>query len=76
MMKMSRKPLLFAALVVLAHAPPAKAEMGTPEQRSACMGDVMRFCFSEIPNMSRIVACLERNKSQVSARCRALRPAS
>ena len=75
-MNTTLKPLLLAALVVLAHAPAAKAEMGTSEQRSACMGDVMRFCSSEIPNMSRIVACLERNKSQVSAKCRAFRPAS
>ena len=43
----------------------------TAEQRSACMGDTIRLCSSEIPNMSRIVDCLARHKSKISPQCRA-----
>jgi hypothetical protein len=35
-----------------------------------CMGDAMRLCSSEIPNISRIIACMRRNKANVSAGCR------
>ena len=45
---------------------------GTEEQRTACLGDVFRFCFSEIPNVSRIVGCVAREKQQLSAGCRAV----
>jgi hypothetical protein len=45
---------------------------GTSDQQSACMGDVFRLCGSEIPNVSRIVACLVREKPQLSAGCRAV----
>ena len=37
-----------------------------------CMGDAMRLCSSEIPNISRIIACMRRNKANVSAGCRAV----
>ena len=43
---------------------------GTSEQQSACMGDVFRLCGSEIPNVSRIVACLVRERSQLSPGCK------
>ena len=39
-------------------------------QRSACMGDTLRLCSSEIPNTNRIINCLARQKSKVSAACR------
>lgn len=45
---------------------------GTSDQQSACMGDVFRLCGSEIPNVSRIVACLVREKPQLSAGCKAV----
>jgi hypothetical protein len=44
---------------------------GTPEQRSACMGDAFRLCSSEIPNVERITACLKANYSKVSPGCKA-----
>jgi hypothetical protein len=43
---------------------------GTSEQQSACMGDVFRLCGSEIPNVSRIVACLARDKRELSPGCK------
>jgi hypothetical protein len=50
----------------------AQEYRGTEEQRMACAGDVFKLCFSEIPNVSRIVGCLERQKHQLSAGCRAV----
>jgi hypothetical protein len=37
-----------------------------------CAGDAMRLCSSEIPNISRIIACMRRNKANVSPGCRAV----
>ena len=44
----------------------------TAEQKSACMSDVMRFCFSFNMNMDAVGSCLKAHKSQLSPRCRAL----
>ena len=46
----------------------------TAEQREACMGDAMRLCGSEIPDVDRVLACMRSKKSQVSARCKATIP--
>ena len=35
-----------------------------------CTADAMRLCSSEIPSISRITACMRRNKANVSAGCR------
>src|SRR5262249_37571520 len=45
---------------------------GTPEQQAACMNDVFRLCWNDVPNVSRIVACLKRERSQLSAGCKAV----
>lgn len=50
---------------------PSLAQQPTAEQRSACTGDTLKLCASEIPNTTRIIKCLARQKSQVSPRCRA-----
>ena len=46
----------------------------TAEQREACMGDALRLCGSEIPDVDRVLACMRAKKSQVSAHCRATIP--
>jgi len=43
---------------------------GTPEQRSACMGDAFKLCSSEIPNVSRITSCMRANFSKLSPACK------
>ncbi|SRR5712691_11441302 len=43
----------------------------TPEQQQACTGDAFQFCGSEIPDVDRVTACMVRNKSRLSAGCRA-----
>jgi hypothetical protein len=72
-----RLALLSVAIVIvlIAGFAPARAQegtenRGTEEQRLACTGDVFRLCGSEIPNVSRIVACLLREKPRLSAGCR------
>ena len=44
---------------------------GTPEQRQACAQDALRFCSSEVPNVPRITACMDRNFKNLSPLCRA-----
>ena len=45
---------------------------GTAEQRAACTPDAFRLCSSEIPNVSKIVACMQQKKAQLSPACRAV----
>ena len=64
------RPLMMAALLVTGSSALAQENRGTEEQRVACTPDVLRLCSWEIPNVDRIVACLRREKSQLSAGCR------
>lgn len=64
-------PLLTAAALLLTgSAASAQQYRGTEQQRVACTPDVFRLCSWEIPNVERIVSCLRREKSQLSAGCR------
>jgi hypothetical protein len=40
--------------------------------RQMCMGDAFRLCSSAIPDIGRIVACMRRNKANLSPGCRAV----
>ena len=62
--------LTIAALLVTGSSALAQENRGTEEQRVACTPDVLRLCSWEIPNVDRIVACLRRERSQLSAGCR------
>lgn len=42
----------------------------TAEAQRQCTGDAFRLCASEIPNISRITACMVRNRSSLSSGCR------
>lgn len=46
------------------------ASKATAEERAACTPDVFRLCASDIPNVSRIVACMKREKSKLSPGCK------
>jgi hypothetical protein len=48
----------------------------TQEQEAMCTSDAFRVCSSEIPDVQRVTACMIRNKSQLSAGCRAVMDAS
>jgi hypothetical protein len=55
-------------------AGPAQSEeyRGTWEQQMACTPDVMRLCSDQIPDVTRIVACLRQNTPSLGNSCRAV----
>jgi hypothetical protein len=69
-------PVAAVALIVGAgsafvlSAPSSMAQV-TAEERSACMGDAKKFCNSDIPHVSKVVACLKANKSTLAPACQA-----
>ncbi|EHR05935.1 hypothetical protein [Bradyrhizobium sp. WSM471] len=50
----------------------AEEYRGTMEQQMACTPDVWRLCSDQIPDVSRITACLRQNTPQLSSGCRAV----
>ena len=50
----------------------AEEYRGTWEQQMACTPDVWRLCGDQVPDVSRIVACLRQNTPQLSNGCRAV----
>jgi len=69
------------ALLALAAAafilPAAASAQGTAEQRAACTGDAFQFCGAEIPDATRVEACLRKNMRKISPACQSMfRPAS
>jgi hypothetical protein len=50
----------------------AQEYRGTMEQQMACTPDVWRLCSDQIPDVSRITACLQQNTPQLSTACRAV----
>jgi hypothetical protein len=45
---------------------------GTPEMQQACTPDVMRLCNDDLPDVDRIVACMKRNRANLSPACGAV----
>lgn len=45
---------------------------GSQQDQQACIGDVFRLCNQAIPDVSRIVACLQSNRRTLSPPCRAV----
>ena len=60
---------LMALAFILAIAAPLTAFAQSQEDQTACTPDVMRLCQQDIPDASRIVACLVRSKLQLSPAC-------
>ena len=58
--------------IVAQDAAAAEDYRGTMEQQMACTPDVWRLCSSQIPDVNRIVACLQQNTTQLSSECRAV----
>ncbi len=62
---MKKVTLIIAALVLTAG--PAFAQ--SQQDQAACTPDVMRLCQQDIPDQSRIIACLVRSRLQLSPAC-------
>jgi hypothetical protein len=58
--------------IVAQGAASAEEYRGTMEQQMACTPDVWRLCSDQIPDVNRIVACLQQNTPQLSSGCRAV----
>ena len=65
---------LAVAIAGIGAVAPASSQeyRGTWEQQMACTPDVWRLCGGQIPDVSRIVACLRQNTPQLSNGCRAV----
>ena len=61
------KKLAFIVAALALCAGPAFAQ--SQEDQAACTPDVMRLCQQDIPDQSRIIACLVRSKLQLSPVC-------
>ena len=69
----TQRIVLGLALVIGGIVPAFSQEYrGTWEQQMACTPDVWRLCGDQIPDVSRIVACLRQNTPQLSSGCRAV----
>jgi hypothetical protein len=58
--------------VLIQNAASAEPYKGTWEQQMACTPDVWRLCGAAIPDVDRIVACLQQNTPNLSDGCRAV----
>jgi hypothetical protein len=63
---------LAVGIVVPGAAASAEEYRGTMDQQTACTPDVWRLCSDQIPDVNRIVACLQRNTPLLSDGCRAV----
>jgi hypothetical protein len=48
------------------------AQQGTTDEQTACTGDAVKFCSDAIPYTFRVLACLQKNRHQISVACRAV----
>ncbi len=64
--------VVLAAVISLGVTAGAGAVEVSQQQREACTPDAFRLCSAEIPDVSRITACMEANKARLSAPCRAV----
>jgi hypothetical protein len=60
---------VLALAFIAAIATPLPAFAQSQEDQAACTPDVMRLCQQDIPDRSRVVACLVRSKLQLSPAC-------
>jgi hypothetical protein len=58
--------------IAMQQAALAQEHRGTLQQQLACTPDVFRLCGEQIPDSTRIVACLRQNTPQLSDGCRAV----
>ncbi len=71
---MRRLRIILALMLAVGGTQAALAQeyRGTWEQQMACTPDVWRLCSDQIPDVNRIVACLQQNTPNLSSGCRAV----
>jgi hypothetical protein len=58
------------AALMLAASTAAVMAQGTPQQRSACRSDVVRYCKNAGEDTGAIHFCLQSNYAKISDRCK------
>jgi hypothetical protein len=66
------KYFLLTAAIVVASLGPALAQDFTAAQRAACKGDYDKFCKGTMPGGGRVLACLNKQRAQLSDACKAV----
>jgi hypothetical protein len=64
------KRIMLVAAIALLSLNAAKAQDFTAAQRAACKGDYDKFCKGTMPGGGRVLACLSKQRDQLSAACR------
>lgn len=67
-----RAVVLLLAVVATSVALSLPVFAHTAEEEQLCMNDAFRLCSAEIPDESRVAACMARQKNLLSPGCRAL----
>lgn len=61
---------IFAAVLTFAALGPAAAQDFAAAQREACKADYDQFCKGTMPGGGRVLACLNKQDSKLSAACK------
>jgi hypothetical protein len=64
------RTVLLVTAITLATLTSAFAQDFTAAQREACKGDYDKFCKGTIPGGGRILACLSKQREQLSGACK------
>jgi hypothetical protein len=62
--------LRLGVVIALSIIPAVALAQGTPQQRSACRPDVVKFCKGKGEDPGVLLTCLEDNKDKISEKCR------
>jgi hypothetical protein len=68
--RMIRQAGLTLAFVLSLSALSTQSFAFSAEAQQMCTGDAMRLCSSEIPNISKITACMIKQRASLSSGCR------
>ncbi len=64
------KPVVAIIAVAIAITSSMSAWAATPDPRGACKTDYEKFCTGTAPGGGRVVACLMKQRAQLSETCR------
>lgn len=64
--------LVLAFAVSIASLSSSSSFAFSSEAQAQCTGDAFRLCSSEIPNVSKITACMIRQRSSLTPGCRSV----
>jgi hypothetical protein len=65
-----RRAAAAAVFAVSLFAMPTASYAFSPEAQQMCTGDAFRLCSSEIPDVSKITACMMKQRASLSPGCR------